>query len=642
MYSKSFKNWVYAYLNLFIFISYQPLYGEVLSIDDHFTKIGASSYMEFAHDINSSFELNSLHTVPWKKVTNSNLSPAKTYPTWTRFVLHNNTLKSKTIVLQNPRAGMDRIDVYIFRKKSMESLSLGDQIPLSLRAIPDRYSMFPLHLDSNETVVIATRLINAIGSTEGEWIIYSETSYHLFDSMEMLWWGLFGGITIALLLYAIPTLIAIKDFYLALFFTLFSVSSFFYQYSLNGLLYLFGVSTFWVNRLVLFFGISFGMFTALLIIRFLQKAKKYGIVYKAAIFFTIMMLIELIILVVGIFDHKIMQIAGLFNMYFGIFAYMTWFAMMPELIKLTLDRRFVYFFIGYSFIIAAYTLQGLVVAGILEISFVSIYGVSAASLVETFCFLLGISFYIKMMESDKKKKEKLIEFQMRFASIGKVIGNIAHQWKVPLVRSGTLLTEIESTLLFKKDLLAERLQEVVPQMKTNLRFMQDTVDEFYNLYSAHSKTTKFSLNDSIMEIWTMLHAKSIKHNASINVHQSAKDITIITYAHSFSHIIMILIDNFLDISGQREIKTPQLNITAHELENEIEIVLEDNCGGIKQNPIKSVFDIDTTTKSSDTQSGGMGLAIAKIIVEEKLKGKIEVYNTEQGAKFILQFPLQAI
>lgn len=641
MYSKSFKNWLYAYIKIFLlffFFSSHSLNASVLSLPDHFTKTLASPYMEFTNDINNTYTIQHINEMAWKKVTSSNLSAAKLYPTWTRFSLQNDAMSSKNIILQNPRAGMDQVDVYIFRQNRVDKIMLGDQRPLSIRDIPDRYSTFALNLNPNETVTIVTRLVNTIGSTEGEWVIYSEGAYHKYDVFEMLWWGVFGGTTLALLAYAIPTLLAVKDFYLGLYFTLFALSSLMYQYSINGLVYFSNIPIFWINRIVLFFGISFGLFTALLLLRFLKMANKRGKIFWAASFFSTVMIFELLILFLGIFDQKIMQIAGLFNAYFAIFAYLTWFAMFPDILKLTLDRVFVYFFIGYTFIIAAYSLQALMFAGILEINFMAIYGVSAASLAETFCFLLGISLYIKNIENDQKKKDKLIDFQMRFASIGKVIGNIAHQWKVPLVRSGTLLTELETTLLLKKESIAHRLEEILPQMKSNLQFMQETVDEFYNLYSVQSKTAKFRLNDTIMEIWTMLHAKTIKCNASIILSDEPEDISIVSYAHSLSHVSMIILDNFLNISEEREIKEPQLTVTIQEQNDQIKMIFDDNCGGIRQKPIASIFNLDVSSKNSEMEVGGMGLAMAKILVEEKLKGSIEVQNSAVGTRFLLFLP----
>ena len=40
-----------------------------------------------------------------------------------------------------------------------------------------------------------------------------------------------------------------------------------------------------------------------------------------------------------------------------------------------------------------------------------------------------------------------------------------------------------------------------------------------------------------------------------------------------------------------------------------------------------------------TGGTGLGLYIAKIIIEHNMQGELEVYNTEQGALFTIKIPL---
>ena len=71
-------------------------------------------------------------------------------------------------------------------------------------------------------------------------------------------------------------------------------------------------------------------------------------------------------------------------------------------------------------------------------------------------------------------------------------------------------------------------------------------------------------------------------------------------------------------------------------ENNIEIIFEDNCNGIYQKPIKLIFELEVS--SHNDKSRGSGLAIAKMLVESKMGGSIEVENIENGAQFKLKLP----
>jgi len=603
-----------------------------LKILNNFDTLYASSYMSYFHDVNNSFDISDRDKVIWHPVKSSNLSGAKLYPSWTRFELENHSNIPQDIFLKNPRAGMDEVDAYVMRKDSTTIYRLGDARAINLRVIQQRNSVIELTLAPHEKILILTRLVNRIGSTEGEWIVYPKQNFYKYETFESVWWGVFTGVIIALLLYAMPILMAAKDVYMVFYFTLYAVSSLFYQFAVNGFLYLIGIEPAFINHIVLFFAVSFGMFGILFILRFLQIENHRGIIYWAMIFFSVLLGSEYILLFVSLFSDKIMGIVGTTNVYIGLFAYVVWLAMIRDIIKITKDRVFRYLFIGYTIVILAYALQALVSAGLIQISIVSIYGVSAATLFETVFFVFGISEYINTLKRDQKKKEKLIDFQMRFASIGKVIGNISHQWKVPLVRSGMLITQIETTVQFKKESLAEVLVDIIPQMRANLAFMQNTVDEFYHLYSSQAKTEIFLLHTSVMEIWSMLHAKSLKFNAKITIDVVDK-FSIQSYSHSFDHVVMILIDNMLNIADERKIKSPMITVTIRGSQKRAIITFEDNCEGIAQRPIESIFEIDISSKSAET--GGMGLAMAKMIVEEKLKGDIRVTNGHDGTIFTI-------
>ena len=63
-------------------------------------------------------------------------------------------------------------------------------------------------------------------------------------------------------------------------------------------------------------------------------------------------------------------------------------------------------------------------------------------------------------------------------------------------------------------------------------------------------------------------------------------------------------------------------------------MIKDNGGGIKIKPIESIFESYGTDKETGS---GIGLFIAKTIVEQKFGGKIKVYNTKDGACFEIVF-----
>ncbi len=102
---------------------------------------------------------------------------------------------------------------------------------------------------------------------------------------------------------------------------------------------------------------------------------------------------------------------------------------------------------------------------------------------------------------------------------------------------------------------------------------------------------------------------------------------------SFAHVSMIIIDNAIDIANERHITNPWVKISTMSDTNRLIVHFEDNCARITQKPIESIFELDIS--SHQEKERGVGLSIAKMLVEQKMGGKITVKNTQNGALFSL-------
>lgn len=614
------------------------IYASTLEINETFEYAKASPYMVFYQDKNNTQTYDSIQNVHWEPMLSTNLGGHNNFSSWTKLSLKNSSSTLKTLILKNPRASMDELDVYIVRNNHVSQHLLGDTRPLALRELPHRYSAIPLvNIAPEEEVEIITRLFNPISSTEGEWEVYSHAHFIHFALLESIWWGIFIGINLALFFYCIPILFTTKDKILITLFSLFTVSSIGHQLSTNGVFYATGITAQYTDICIIFFGILFVLSTILVILRFLKITHHNGSLHFTFRAMMVLICLQIPLLFVCIFYHEYLRVFSISALYISLLGFLSWFALFRNIRLLLKDKIFKYIFVGYTAIFITFIYQILIINGVLDMNSFSVYSFSIGSILEMYFFALGIAHYIKEIEKDKLKKDKLLDFQMRFASIGRVVGNISHQWKVPLVRASALLTHIEAILHFKQEPYYSKIEELVPEIRSYFVFMQNSIDEFYSLYSQNTHKVSFKLLPIINDVWGMLSSKVSALNANLYV-KDICDTKLFSYEYSFAHILIILIDNSLDMAKLRKIQAPHIRITINTRSEFVDIIIEDNCGGISQKPIESIFDIDVSSKEESTLQGGLGLAIVQTLVNEKFNGNISVSNTDLGARFYISLP----
>ena len=95
-------------------------------------------------------------------------------------------------------------------------------------------------------------------------------------------------------------------------------------------------------------------------------------------------------------------------------------------------------------------------------------------------------------------------------------------------------------------------------------------------------------------------------------------------------------DNFLE-KGTSEAK---IVIKVYDGPNHQKISITDNGGGIPEEYIESIFNSYFTTKS-ESEGTGIGLYMSTMIVEDHHQGLLSVYNTEDGACFVIELPFSS-
>jgi signal transduction histidine kinase len=245
-----------------------------------------------------------------------------------------------------------------------------------------------------------------------------------------------------------------------------------------------------------------------------------------------------------------------------------------------------------------------------------------------------------------KQQEKMLSHQTKMASMGEMIGNIAHQWRQPLtaisVAAGGIKLNYELDMVDQDEILVE-LDNIV----SNTQFLSTTIEDFQNFLKDDRATTIFTIKQAIDKTLAIIKANLESHE--INVIQNvSENIQINAIQNDLIQVLLNFVNNAADILKTPEYKEKEkyiiINVTNDS--NYLTISVQDNAGGIPENIIGKIFEPYFTTKHQ-AKGTGLGLYMTHQIVVDNMRGSINVENLEFtyndkiffGANFTIKIPI---
>ena len=231
------------------------------------------------------------------------------------------------------------------------------------------------------------------------------------------------------------------------------------------------------------------------------------------------------------------------------------------------------------------------------------------------------------------KQEQILIQQSKLAAMGEMIGNIAHQWRQPLSQISAIHMNIKVTYNFDK-FTKEYLENKIDEANKLTQYMSQTIDDFRNFFKPQGEKELFSIEKACRDTYFIVES-TLKYNNIETIFDINEDNNILAYKNEFSQVILNLINNAKDILIERDIKNPKIRIEIKNGKKYAIVKIKDNAGGIDKNNIDKIFDPYFTTRYQ-TQGTGIGLYMAKNIIERNMNGFINVKNSDIGAVFTVK------
>ncbi len=232
--------------------------------------------------------------------------------------------------------------------------------------------------------------------------------------------------------------------------------------------------------------------------------------------------------------------------------------------------------------------------------------------------------------SERTKQEQLLIQQSKLASMGNMIGNIAHQWRQPLGEIGAILMNLQVKNEYG-DLGKKVLEDSIDECNIILSHMSKTISDFQNFFKPSKEKVLFSVKDECKNACFIIESSLRYHNISflLDIENESK---VMGYPREFAQALLNILSNSKDALIERGVKEPFIKLTLKSGKKFVVVKVEDNAGGISKDIMDRIFEPYFTTKISK-KGTGIGLYMSKIIIEDNMQGYINVKNYKNGALF---------
>ena len=248
--------------------------------------------------------------------------------------------------------------------------------------------------------------------------------------------------------------------------------------------------------------------------------------------------------------------------------------------------------------------------------------------------LLIISKYVSAFLENKfnqykkelNKQQTILHQQSKMAAMGEMIGNIAHQWRQPL----STITTASSGMVLQKELgilTDEFFFEASKKINNSAQYLSKTIDDFRNFFSPNREKTTFLLKNTFTITLDLISAQL--SSKDITIIKNIEDLELYSYENELIQALINILNNSRDELVKKPVEEEKyifVNVYKNN-KDEVNIVIKDNAGGIKEEYLNKIFEPYFTTKHK-SQGTGIGLYMTEEIITKHLNGQISVKNNE--------------
>ncbi len=242
----------------------------------------------------------------------------------------------------------------------------------------------------------------------------------------------------------------------------------------------------------------------------------------------------------------------------------------------------------------------------------------------------GVMYFtgiITDLSETKALQERIIRSE-RLAALGKVVAEIHHEIKNPLMMIGGFASQLTRKVKDRRSL--EKLNIIVKEVAR----LEDLLKELRELYLPRSlNMEEVSVIKLLQEVRDLIENDCDKKRVSVSLKMEGERPLIKGDKSRLKQVLLNLVKNAVEAMEDGG----ELSLESQIRGEKVEIAIADTGPGIPPEDLERIFEAFYTTKPQGT---GLGLGISRSIVEEHPGGSFSVASEKgKGTRFVISLPL---
>ncbi|MEK9282997.1 sensor histidine kinase [Bradyrhizobium sp. ISRA442] len=224
----------------------------------------------------------------------------------------------------------------------------------------------------------------------------------------------------------------------------------------------------------------------------------------------------------------------------------------------------------------------------------------------------------------------------RYSAVGELTTSIAHELNQPL---GSILTNTETAELMLQGTSPDldEIRQILADIRRDDQRASEVIRRLRSvLKKAPFEIRDIELNDTVRDVIGFVAAVAEGRRIVLTYMPAVADLHVKGDPVQLQQVILNLIINAMDAVSDADMKKREVSVSTERTGNQAEIRVVDTGPGIAASDLTNVFNPFFTTKP---QGMGMGLAIAKTIVEAHHGTIAAMTQPSGGALFTIRLPI---